>query len=99
MRVPISILLFTLLIAACAGPDPNDPESADERNDIVKIIPDYKAKTHEYIFDGSTQKLKYIEIRIEGCQYFDFSGTTGLFHKGNCDNPIHKCKCQQESSN
>lgn len=99
MRTPISIILITLLIAACAGPDQNEPEPVDERNEIVKIIPDYKSKKYEYKFDGSSYVTKYIEIRIEGCQYFDFAGTTGFFHKGNCDNPIHKCKCQHESSN
>ena len=34
-------------------------------------------------------------VVIEGCEYFvcGASGIEILSHKGNCKNPIHKCKC------
>jgi len=33
-------------------------------------------------------------LELEGCQYFSVTGSYGygnITHKGNCNNPIHKC--------
>lgn len=45
---------------------------------------------------GTNQDLKITEFTIDGCEYIgDLSGDSRshyLTHKGNCKNPIHKCK-------
>jgi hypothetical protein len=34
-------------------------------------------------------------LEIEGCEYLEFSNGART-HKGNCNNPIHKCTCTCE---
>lgn len=45
---------------------------------------------------GNNQDLEITEFIIDGCEYLgDLSGDSRshyLTHKGNCKNPIHKCK-------
>jgi hypothetical protein len=45
---------------------------------------------------GNNQGLEITEFTIDGCEYIgDLSGDSRsryLTHKGNCKNPIHKCK-------
>lgn len=51
-------------------------------------------------FAGSERppaKIHFQEVTIEGCQYIYVDENPGNFrlysitHKGNCNNPIHKC--------
>lgn len=35
----------------------------------------------------------YNTVRIDGCEYL--SGHYQLAHLGTCDNPVHKCECEQ----
>lgn len=94
-----SIFIIPIMLS-CGGapPEPSQPLE-DGKNRLIEIVPDYKSKTINFKFDGSSNFYKYIEIRLDGCQYIEISGVNGLSHKGNCDNPIHKCPCQQENSN
>lgn len=57
-------------------------------------------------FGGGTDWVKessitntYKTVKLDGCEYIyvsvnsGYAGALGLTHKGNCSNPIHKCKC------
>ena len=45
----------------------------------------------------------FTERTIEGCQYIEYEYATpgmngyvySITHKGNCTNPVHRCKCNE----
>jgi len=57
----------------------------------------YKENIQPIIGNGYPYNIKGIII-IDGCEYFK-ERTEGYYiyvHKGNCKNPIHKCKCDSD---
>lgn len=48
-------------------------------------------KKTDYKFYGNDVDI----LIIDGCQYFQFPGSH-ITHKGNCNNPIHRCICGDE---
>lgn len=78
------LILTSILLVACG------PTSIDEdycNRNVVDTV-----KTKEFPED---ERFNRPIITIEGCQYLDNRNFYGSIytHKGNCKNPIHKCKC------
>ena len=49
-----------------------------------------------FIVSCNTARTSNENQNIEGCQYIVTKNSygNGLTHKGNCNNPIHKCDCR-----
>lgn len=57
---------------------------------LVVMITSCDDKTETTVSDSTGEK--YTVIEIDGCQYLKYQYREIIGHKGNCNNPIHKCK-------
>lgn len=96
MKILIAILTISL-VSACT--DTEVVEVVVTKEEKAAMRKDSILKARKWM------EARYDTIRLDGCQYYiRATGLLGLkgkymsykgqlSHKGNCDNPIHKCKC------
>jgi hypothetical protein len=81
-------ILTSILLASCGSI--NKVESPDSK--IINLESKYDTT---YYYTRSLIELNGIVI-LDNCEYISGQTSYGynvLTHKGNCNNPIHKCKC------